>query len=131
VLARATVSLFVTGTTAVAGPIQPSNGDPLAPPGVILSVTPASVQVTRGSGAGTVKIDLTRQGNYSGPVSFAVTNALPVGVGVSFQANATSGNVNYLFVSAGTNAVASTFVLNLEVIAGAQRTPIPVTVVVQ
>ena len=131
VLARAAVSLFVTGTTAIAGPIQPTNGDPLAPAGVISSISPSSVQITRGAGAGTIKIELTRQGNYSGPVWFAVSSALPVGVGVSFQGNAISGIVNYLFVSAGSNAVPATFVLTLEIVAGSQRTPIPVTVVIQ
>lgn len=131
VLARTTVTLFVTGTTGIGGPIEPATGDPLAPPGVVYTLTPSTLQVTRGTAAASVRIDLSRQGNYSGPVSFQVNGALPVGVITSFQANAVSGNVNYLFVSADASAVPGTYVFGLEGVSAIQRTQLRVTLVVQ
>ena len=131
VLARTTVTLFVTGTTGIGGPIEPATGDPLAPPGVVFTLTPSTLQVTRGTAAASVRIDLSRQGNYSGPVSFQVNGALPVGVITSFQANAVSGIANYLFVSADASAVPGTYVFGLEGVSAIQRTQLRVTLVVQ
>jgi hypothetical protein len=130
-VARTTVTLFVNGTTAIGGPIGQPNGDPLAPPGIAYSVSPTSVEVQRGTGAGTVRIDITRQGNYSGPVSFAMTSSSPAGVGTSFQANSTAGNVNYLFISAGSSAAPGTYALTFDVTTTTQRMSVTVTVVVK
>jgi hypothetical protein len=130
-VARTTVTLFVNGTTAIGGPIGQPNGDPLAPPGIAYSVSPTSVEVQRGTGAGSVRIDITRQGNYSGPVSFAMTGSTPAGVGTSFQANSTAGNVNYLFISAGSSATPGTYALTFDVTTTTQRMSVTVTVVVK
>jgi hypothetical protein len=130
VLARTNVSVFLTGTTTPAGSIVPPNGDPNALPGVIYSLSPATVTVKRDGDASSTKISFVRQGNFAGPVTFEPVSVAPVGIGTSFQANSTSLNENYFFVSAGLSTPLGTYVLTFTAVTSLQRVPLSVTVIV-
>ncbi len=132
VLARTTLAVYLTGTvpSTIAGASTIPGGDPNASPGVIYSLSPATINVKRGGDAATVRIDMVRQGNFGGAVTFEPVSIVPVGVGTSFQANSTTLSQNYFFVSAGSSTPPGTYVLTFYAVTSLQRVPLNVTIVV-
>jgi hypothetical protein len=132
VLARTTIAVFLTGTTTPSGTIgvTPPGGDPNAAPGIAYGLNPASVTIKRGGDAGSVKIDMVRQGNFVGAVSFERPTVIPVGMGTSFQESVSYQSSDYLYISAGSNAQLGSYTLSFVASTVLQRTTLTVTVIV-
>ncbi len=131
VLARTTLTVFVSGTTSPATPIDVANGDPKAPPGIITGVSPSSFVVTRGGDAVSAQIDFVRQGGFAGPIRLEVTSAVPRDLITSFKYKDALGVINYFFVSAGQDTPLGTYTVIVDVVTSLGRSSFPVQVTVR
>ncbi len=133
VLARTTITLFVNGTSgpSLLPTSQPPIGDPALPAGVAYTVSPGTVEATRGGDVVSVKVDLFRQGGFAGPVAFSMLTVPPAGLILSFESNSVAGSVNYLFVRAGASTTPGTYVIDFQAVSSIQSTPLRAVVVVK
>lgn len=86
--------------------------DPGGPPGIVITVAPASVRLTRG-GSETLTVTLDRTGGFAGPVAFSVGD-VPAGVTATSDTVPASAAIAVLHLDVALDAAAGTTVLTVR-----------------